>query len=226
MRAIALHLETLLEPNSAYTELFSAGPPCILFYSFFPLLFPAGTARDYCVGMTPWTRVPRAPAAVLVTLVLTAFFPLPAVAQTEPRDKQALLAFKSAVIDTDQMLAGWDATTDPCIDQWRGVQCTCLTEFEDSNGVRVPICTPLDPAFIGVNSRVLQLNLGDVRITGWNTLGGPLPPELGSLTALRILNLKNNNFTGQIPTEWYALTNLEQLVLSGNNITGTHSFIM
>lgn len=158
--------------------------------------------------------------SVLLPLVLAALFPLAAVGQTEPRDKQALLAFKSAVIDIDQMLAGWDATTDPCIDQWRGVQCTCLTEFEDSNGQRVPICAPLDPAFVGVNSRVLQLNLGDVRITGWDTLGGNLPPALGSLTALRILNLKNNNFTGQIPSEWYALSNLEQLILSGNNITG------
>ena len=163
---------------------------------------------------------PRGTLPVLLVLFVAALFPLAAYGQTEPRDKQALLDFKAAVYDSEQMLAGWDASTDPCIDQWRGVLCTCLTEYEDSKGERTTACTPLDPAFAGTYSRVLQLNLGDVRITGWHTLGGNLPPALGTLSALRILNLRNNNFTGPIPSEWYPLYNLEQLVLSGNNITG------
>ncbi|KAH7623655.1 putative Adenylate cyclase [Nannochloris sp. 'desiccata'] len=137
---------------------------------------------------------------------------------TEPRDKAALLAFKASVIDNGLMLAGWDEYTDPCIDQWRGVLCTCLTEYEDEAGNRIPACTPMYNT--SDYSRVLQLNLGDVRIRQWNVLQGNLSASLGDLSALRILNLKNNNLTGPIPWQWTYLTNLEQLVLAENNITG------
>jgi class 3 adenylate cyclase len=158
---------------------------------------------------------------LLLLLVTVLLLLLPsASAQTDPKDKAALLAFKASVIDNGMMLAGWDEYTDPCIDQWRGVLCTCLTEYEDDAGNRIPACTPTDPYSSVENSRVLQLNLGDLRITQWNTLQGNLSAALGDLTALRILNLKNNNFTGPIPWQWTALTNLEQINLSGNNITG------
>jgi hypothetical protein len=71
-------------------------------------------------------------------------------------------------------------------------------------------------------SRVLQLNLGDVRITDWNTLEGELPAAIGNLTELRVLNLAGNNFTGPIPQEWEALGELEILTLTNNEISGRH----
>ena len=169
----------------------------------------------------PWAR--SHPPILLITILyilIACTTPHVAHAATEPKDKEALLAFKAAVEDDALMLGGWDNSTDPCIDQWRGVLCTCLSDYEDSNGNRIPSCTPQDPGYASNFSRVLQLNLGDVRITNWNVLGGELPPALGDLTALRILNLNGNNFTGLIPWEWFSLTNLEQLVLSNNNISG------
>lgn len=142
-----------------------------------------------------------------------------AAGQTMPSDKEALLGFKASVIDNGLVLASWTNDTDPCIDQWTGISCTCYPFFEESGAPkRVPSCTPLD--WTGDGSRVLQINFGDLRINDWNFLGGNLPAWLGNLTALRVLNLKNNNFTGEIPSQWSKLTNLEQLILAGNNITG------
>jgi len=154
-------------------------------------------------------------------LVVLAWMPLSITANTLPSDKAALLAFKAAVTDDGYVLAGWTSDTDPCIDKWTGVSCTCYPFFEDYGAPnRVPACIPLDWGYDPNNSRVLQLNLGDVRITDWNVLGGDLPAALGDLTALRVLSLKGNNFTGVIPYNWHRLTNLEQIILSKNNITG------
>ena len=54
----------------------------------------------------------------------------------------------------------------------------------------------------------------------WNTVAGPLPPSLGDLTALRVLNLAGNMLNGTFPWQWSALVNLEQLILSQNAISG------
>ena len=64
------------------------------------------------------------------------------------------------------------------------------------------------------DGRVTRLNLSDKNLTG------PLPPELGTMAHLEILQLNNNNLTGSIPPELGALTNLRILYLSANNLTG------
>lgn len=140
---------------------------------------------------------------------------------TYPPDKEALLAFKSQVEDYGYILSGWSEYTDPCIDKWRGVLCTCYPFFELSGTQeRTLACTPLDPNTPQLASRIMQINLGDVRITDWNTLKGPLVPTLANLTELRVLNLAGNEFFGPFPAEWSALVNLEILSLNGNNISG------
>ena len=53
-----------------------------------------------------------------------------------------------------------------------------------------------------------------------DSLAGPIPPELGNLTNLRSLNLRNNRLSGPIPRELAQLTNLERLDLAGNKLTG------
>ena len=51
-------------------------------------------------------------------------------------------------------------------------------------------------------------------------LTGEIPPELGSLTHLRNLDLSNNQLTGPIPVELGQLSNLTILRLSSNQLTG------
>lgn len=52
-------------------------------------------------------------------------------------------------------------------------------------------------------------------------LTGPIPPELGQLTSLRTLDLSQNDHTGTIPPELGTLINLEKLDLQNNLLVGT-----
>ncbi|CAE7665709.1 MIK2 [Symbiodinium sp. CCMP2592] len=51
-------------------------------------------------------------------------------------------------------------------------------------------------------------------------LKGSIPVELGNLTALRVLNLRENQLTGEIPTQIGSLVHLRNLFLSDNNLAG------
>ena len=59
-----------------------------------------------------------------------------------------------------------------------------------------------------------------------NALSGPLPQELGNLTALTALALSNCNLTGSVPSSWGALTLLSTLQLDGNRLVGTLPAVM
>ncbi len=51
-------------------------------------------------------------------------------------------------------------------------------------------------------------------------LVGPIPPELGNLTMLRVLTLDNNNLSGPIPAELGDMRGLGRLGLQANDLTG------
>ncbi|MBK9733834.1 MAG: hypothetical protein IPO92_02220 [Saprospiraceae bacterium] len=53
-----------------------------------------------------------------------------------------------------------------------------------------------------------------------NKLNGSLPPEIGDLKSLKILNLTNNNISGNLPVQMGALTSLVELNLTTNKING------
>ena len=63
-----------------------------------------------------------------------------------------------------------------------------------------------------------------LRVTGLKRLGpastGPLPPTLGDLTQLQILDVSRNQFSGPIPPALGDLTQLRMLDLSGNQFSG------
>ncbi|XP_010279368.1 PREDICTED: receptor protein kinase-like protein ZAR1 [Nelumbo nucifera] len=52
-------------------------------------------------------------------------------------------------------------------------------------------------------------------------LGGFLPPALGSLTALRHVNLRNNKLYGSLPVKLFEAQGLQSLVLYGNSLSGS-----
>jgi hypothetical protein len=63
-------------------------------------------------------------------------------------------------------------------------------------------------------SHVIRLELDS------NNLQGPLPPEMGQLTELEILNLANNRLTGTLPEPLFHLERLYNLNLNMNQLSG------
>jgi hypothetical protein len=55
----------------------------------------------------------------------------------------------------------------------------------------------------------------------WNKMTGTLPPALGNLTELRVLNLVGQNLYGPIPDSFAAMRGLEQFLVSNNKLSGT-----
>ncbi|MYE42379.1 MAG: hypothetical protein F4X27_19455, partial [Chloroflexi bacterium] len=64
------------------------------------------------------------------------------------------------------------------------------------------------------NGRVIELDLGAF------LLDGEIPPELGRLSSLEVLNLWGNGFRGKIPSELGNLANLRELYLWSNELSG------
>ena len=62
--------------------------------------------------------------------------------------------------------------------------------------------------------KVTKINLSYLQLTG------EIPKEIGKLTNLQYLSLRNNQLTGEIPKEIGKLVNLELLCLDKNQLTG------
>ena len=74
------------------------------------------------------------------------------------------------------------------------------------------------------DGRVVKISLpGTVRVGPFrhtHGLLGEIPPELGELSSLELLNLRHNNLLGEIPPELGELSNLMRLDLSYNYLSG------
>ena len=68
--------------------------------------------------------------------------------------------------------------------------------------------------FYGSPLRVRELRIQD-------GMTGRIPPELGNLSGLTLLDLSHNHLTGGIPSAIGSLANLESLYLQGNRLTGS-----
>ncbi len=66
---------------------------------------------------------------------------------------------------------------------------------------------------------VSDLRVRELNLLG-NNLAGPLPPEIGALTALKYLILQDNEIPGPLPPELGQLVALVDLDLEGNILTG------
>ncbi|XP_062200439.1 receptor protein kinase-like protein ZAR1 [Phragmites australis] len=158
-------------------------------------------------------------------------------------DGQALLAFKSAVLqDPTGALANWNATApDPCA--WNGVACSADTNSTGRRRVvalslprkRLVAALPASP----LPASLRHLNLRSNRLFGpvppallagspalrslvlyGNALYGPLPEELGDLAYLQILDLSSNALNGSLPASILKCRRLRALALARNNLTG------
>ncbi|KAL0393816.1 UNVERIFIED_CONTAM: LRR receptor-like serine/threonine-protein kinase FEI 1 [Sesamum latifolium] len=129
-------------------------------------------------------------------------------------DGQALVNFRTAIINSDGVLLQWrPEDEDPC--GWKGVKC----DFKSKRvtALSLPnhkLSGPISPD-IGKLESLQFLALHD------NNLYGAIPPELGNCTQLQSLFLQGNYLSGLIPSELGNLSQLENLDLSSNSLSGS-----
>ncbi|CAL5389033.1 unnamed protein product [Camellia sinensis] len=112
---------------------------------------------------------------------------------THPLEVAALQAIHGKLQDPLKNLRNW-AKKDPCTSNWTGVICN----VDSSDG---------------------YLHVQELRLLNKN-LSGILPPELGQLPHMEILDFMWNDISGSIPKEIGNITSLHHLLLSGNQISG------
>jgi len=125
-------------------------------------------------------------------LLLVLFFSL-VTSQTTAREKAGLQALWNVTGGPGWGNLKWNIGTDPCINNWAGVQ-----------------CRPFGSNQYNVWSLVLQNN----------NLVGSIPSEIGLLDQLQFLYLSKNRLQGSLPSQIGELRQLIQLGLDGNMLTG------
>ncbi|KAL9277414.1 hypothetical protein ACSQ67_025038 [Phaseolus vulgaris] len=156
-----------------------------------------------------------------------------------PKEREALLQFKAAIVDDYGMLSSW--TTPDCC-QWEGIRCSNLTahvlglhlpgEFRYMSGeIQKSLMELRQLEYLNLSSNDFQgihipefiasltnLKYLDLSSCGF---GGEIPTQFGSLSHLIYLNLGQNFLMGSIPCQLGNLSQLQELYLASNSFEGS-----
>ncbi|XVE67959.1 hypothetical protein DITRI_Ditri09bG0029800 [Diplodiscus trichospermus] len=115
---------------------------------------------------------------------------------------------------------GWNSTSDPCKDSWKGVACDDKTNstvrkivLENSSFSGFLNAT----ALCNVSSLVASLSVLNL---GLNNISGVIQSDIANCKQLTKLLLGQNQFTGNLPDSLAMLSNLKQLDISNNKFSG------
>ena len=140
------------------------------------------------------------------------------VAVPNPDTNAGLVEDCATLLGARDALAGTaflDWTEDVPIADWAGVTVGGAPDRVQELRFYRKGLTGVIPPELGDLTNLTHLELRDNRLTG------VIPPELGDLTNLIQLDLADNRLTGAIPPELGDLTDLEDLLLGDNGLTGT-----
>ena len=144
---------------------------------------------------------------LLFLAIMTSGFPFHKAACIET-EKEALLKLKQGLLDPSHRLSSWDG--DDCC-KWRGVVCSNRTGHVIRLNLRSLEDDGIDGKFGGEISHSLldlkYLNYLDLSMNNFE--GTKIPKFIGSLERLRYLNLSAASFSGRIPPQ---LGNLSRLI--------------
>ncbi|XP_020102996.1 LOW QUALITY PROTEIN: probable LRR receptor-like serine/threonine-protein kinase At4g36180 [Ananas comosus] len=141
-------------------------------------------------------------------------------------EREALLAFKSGVVDPRNCLSSWEGSN--CC-RWKGVWCNNKTSRVEKLILRLACGTSSDTSYEGfggeVNPSLLSLSHLKHLDLSMNNFSTSFPNFIASYKKLRYLNLSSAGFTGVIPPEFGNLSTLRYLDLSNryyNDSTTSH----
>ncbi|KAG4994124.1 hypothetical protein AAZX31_11G128300 [Glycine max] len=163
--------------------------------------------------------------APLTALLLLAFSS--AVSSCPQSDLAALLAFKSALRESnDGIFNTWTGTD--CCHNWYGISCDRNTHRVAEISLRAgPVYTtfekPFRPGYMSgsISPEICKLtHLSSIIITDWQGISGEIPRCITSLFFLRIIDLTGNRIAGTLPSNIGRLRHLTLLSAADNVIAG------
>ncbi|XP_042376613.1 LRR receptor-like serine/threonine-protein kinase RGI5 [Zingiber officinale] len=114
---------------------------------------------------------------------------------------------------------GWEPLpswnpSDPTPCAWRGVSCTPDGRVISLSLAHTFLNLTSLPPELGALSSLQLLNLSSANISG------VIPPALGALSSLRILDLSSNSLSGTIPPQLGSMAGLQFFLLDSNRLSG------
>ena len=169
--------------------------------------------------ITPTTTSMRNPVGFTLIMFMICVA-LQAVHGCLPKEREALLQFKAAIVDRYAMLSSW-STPDCC--QWEGIRCSNLTAHTLGLHLHGQIDEDFSPYMSGeIHDSLMELRQLEYLNLSSKSFGYKrIPKFLGSLTNLRYLDLSSCDFSGEIPSQLSSLSHLKYLNLAGNSLEGS-----
>lgn len=128
-------------------------------------------------------------------------------------DRDALLSFKSQVIDPNNALSDWlPNSKNHCT--WYGVTCSKVGSRVQSLTLKGLGLSGNLPSHLSNLTYLHSLDLSN------NKFHGQIPLQFGHLSLLNVIQLAFNNLSGTLPQQLGLLHRLKSLDLSVNNLTG------
>ncbi|KAL3835175.1 hypothetical protein ACJIZ3_009911 [Penstemon smallii] len=156
---------------------------------------------------------------VKLPLILTIFFLLLSIANTETIEvRNALVHFMQKLSprnNAKEPSFGWNTTSDPCNDNWKGVSC-----YNSSSTIKkivldeLNLVGQLDASSLCVTRSLTVLSLNS------NNIFGTFSEEISKCTRLTHIYLHGNKFSGNLPKSLTRLSNLKRLDVSDNGFSG------
>ncbi|XP_051208282.1 uncharacterized protein [Lolium perenne] len=135
-----------------------------------------------------------------------------------PHERDALLAFKQGINDTNDVLASWQKRHHDCCQRWTGVTCSNETgHVTELDLGETGLVGQISPSLLSLQ----HLEYLDLSLTYLHGPSGHVFPEfLCSLHNLRHLDLSYTSFSGRVPPQLGNLSKLEYLDLAWTSLHG------
>lgn len=131
--------------------------------------------------------------------------------------RRALVQFMNNIFPGNQSSGwdwGWNLTSDPCNDGWKGVDCAGSQSVKKIVLDQLDLTGVFDPNSLCVARSVQVISLSD------NNFNGELPEQISNCNHLTHLYLQGNNFSGNVPSSLQKMSNLKRVNISNNHFSG------